>query len=77
MKRMRLKFEDVDKDGYEFNVYHKKEYLGWIQYDEDWKCWVFTPSEVNDVVPQFSWDCLQEIVNFMKRIKKPRKEKIK
>ena len=38
--------------------------LGDIGYYKDWKCWVFEP----DIAIIFSADCLQEIVDFIKKL---------
>ena len=66
-----LTFKDVDGDKHEYNVHNKKkEYLGWIEYDEVWKCWVFMPSIFEEVsTPQFSAGCLKEIIDFMEKLK--------
>lgn len=57
---MRLKI--IEMDGW-YDVYNKKnEHLGIIEFRDDWKCWVWGQNSSTDM----SWDCLQEVVNFMK-----------
>ena len=60
----RLIFEKEDNTNY-FVLDKRKETLGIIFWYPKWKQWVF---EQNHGIIM-SWDCLQEIVNFIKELK--------
>lgn len=61
---MKLKFE-YDKHLEDYQVINKKEeFLGVVFYDDDWKCWVWE----QDGGIQMSGDCLQQVVDFMKKL---------
>lgn len=63
-RRRRLKFID---EGEHYGVYNrKKEFLGQVSFDDEWKCWIWMQNETIGM----SWDCLQEVINFMKELKK-------
>ena len=48
-----------------FNVNTKRdEKIGMIQYDANWKCWIYLPMADT----QYSADCLKDISNFLKRL---------
>jgi len=42
----------------------KKEHLGDIEYNHGWECYVFQP----EIAIEFSYDCLQEIIDYMKNL---------
>ena len=65
----RLKFIDFE---YFYKVYNikKSEFLGDIQYYKNWKKWIWA----QDIGVMMSWDCLQEVVDFMKTIQMRGKE---
>lgn len=73
----RLKFEDVDNDGYDYNVFNKKkEYLGWCYYESAWKCWCYSPSDSDtNGVTTLSANCLREIADFLEKKEKEAKSK--
>lgn len=61
----KLKFDYLD--GW-YDVYYKRtnEWIGVIEFDTGWKKWVWKQHE--DI--QMSWDCLLEVVDFIKGINK-------
>ncbi len=62
-KRKRLKFEKSSNKFYV--VFNKKnEHLGDITYNYGWKMFVWEQAIDIDM----SWDCLQEVVDFMKML---------
>jgi len=66
MKMNRLKFVEDDQVENIFRVYNKqKQVLGNIQYSFNWKKYAFYPSDISF----FDIDCLQEIIDFIKKIK--------
>ena len=61
----RLEFKEyIDAKGVYFVKNQKNITLGDIEFDEDWKCWVFEPS----TSMKFSADCMDEISNYIKNL---------
>lgn len=58
------------KDNNFYIVYnHLEEILGWIEYDKYWKTWIFVPNLIIESHPVFTWECMNDIKNFLKKIK--------
>jgi uncharacterized protein (DUF2147 family) len=64
MKKFIEIYETSKPDVHRVQTIRKKELLGYIKYDEDWKCYVFEP----DRDTKFNWSCQLDIMEYTHKL---------
>lgn len=68
-KRLKFNKRKDEEFGIHYGITNKrKEFLGFVYFYPKWEKWIFQPVGLNDDLI-FTWDCLQEIIDYMKELK--------